>query len=487
MPRNIGLDLSRLSDQEKALLEKEKDFYVLVFSEKPRVVDKDNYLIVYGIRSETCKTIIKELENALPYARSDTQRNMIELYIKHFRHGNLDDHIDSQRQWIKDISPPVETNLGFIETYRDPAGTRAEYEGFVSVVNKEVSKKYKLLVDTAEEILPDLPWPKEYEKAVFQKPDFTSLDVIVFVGSGIPAGINIPNYDIVRQHDGFKNVSLGNVIASGYAPNDDKPIKLIHPDDYPIFRKYAMKAFNMDVAGHELLGHGSGKLLTEKDKNLINPLTNKPVTYYKEGETYDSVFGDLGSTFEECRAELAGLYLMYNPKMLEIFDVPTQDQMNVIYTGWLVMMKGAIKGLVMHDGKWRQAHCQARYAIFRQAQKVKDFIRIERDPEVRIVINKDPNTLKKARFALAALLNKINIYKATADVTSARKMYDELTTLSPEEIELRDQVKKEAESRTVFVQACLQNNNNKVSYKRYEPTLESLIESSRDWLNELNK
>lgn len=207
--------------------------------------------LVYGDYAKEMKAIAAYSKQAADNADNKTQGSMYTNYTNSFETGSLEAYKNAQRDWIKDKGPMVESNIGFVETYRDPAGVRGEWEGFASMVNLERTRAFGELVAAAPKLIPLLPWGKEFEKDKFLSPDFTSLEVMTFNGSGIPAGINIPNYDDIRQVEGFKNVSLGNVL-SAKAP--DEKIPFIRQEDDALFRKYRDAAFEVQVGLHELTG-----------------------------------------------------------------------------------------------------------------------------------------------------------------------------------------------------------------------------------------
>ena len=148
-------------------------------------------VLAYGDHQEEMAKAALHIKKAGQYAANDTQKRMMDAYAQSFGTGSLQVFKESQKLWVKDLSPAVESNIGFIETFRDPAGVRGEWEGFVAMVNKDRTLVYKKLVDAAPAMIPQLPWSKDFEKDKFTSPDFTSLEVLSFATSGLPAGINI--------------------------------------------------------------------------------------------------------------------------------------------------------------------------------------------------------------------------------------------------------------------------------------------------------
>ena len=327
--------------------------------------------VSHGDYGAIMERISKNLAAAREHAANEEQVAMLTKYIDSFSGGSIDDHKDGSRHWIRDKGPVVESYIGFIESYRDPFGVRGEWEGFVAVVNKATSAKFSELVAAAERMLPLLPWDATFEKDAFLRPDFTSLEVIAFGSSGIPGGINIPNYDDIRQDEGFKNVSLGNVLS---ARDMTQRVSFLADDDQDVFRKFVMPSFEVQVGLHELLGHGSGKLFTKDaegkanfDESIVNPITEKPIaSWYEAGQTWDSVFSTIASSYEECRAECVGVFLCVNEEVLKIFGHEGEEGNQIVYANWLSMACAGLLSLMFYNPKtkqWGQAHMRARYAI----------------------------------------------------------------------------------------------------------------------------
>ncbi|KAG5898542.1 hypothetical protein JTB14_012441 [Gonioctena quinquepunctata] len=443
------------------------------------------YELTSGDYSPIIGKAAKELEAATKHAANDTEANMLKAYVSSFRTGSLDEHKTGSRYWIQDKGPAVETYIGFIETYRDPAGVRGEFEGFVAAVNREMSTKFTDLVSNAEHFLTLLPWGKGFEKDQFLKPDFTSLDVLTFAGSGIPAGINIPNYDDIRQTEGFKNVSLGNVIPASY---QFAVTPFLTKNDADLLQKWRVPAFELQVGLHELLGHGSGKLLMKKPDgtfnfppNLLDPLTGKPpASHYEPGDTYDTKFGPLSSSYEECRAEAVGLYLSLDPNVLKIFGHEGEQADEVTYVNWLSLVwAGAGKGLELWEpGRgWLQAHAQARFVLARVLIQA-GVASITQPTEGDLLVTLDRSAIKGAgRAALGHFLLQLQIYKATGDLEKAKQLYDHYSEVNEPWTSWRSIVLANKQPRKMFVQANTELVGDQVHLKTYEASVEGLVQS----------
>ena len=217
-----------------------------------------------------------------------------------------------------------------------------------------MSAKFAKLVEMAPTLLTRLPWGADFEKDVFRAPAFTSLDVLAFCSGSLPLGICLPNYDNVRSSVGFKNVDLGNVCTA----RSDGAYRLFLSDaDAKLFIAIYARADQCLTGLHELIGHGSGKLLRagtdgagEQERNfptgLLSPLSGTPIaTHYAPGQTFEGVFGPIGSALEECRAECVSLYLSPALDVQAIFGFDGQAASDSIYAGWLGMCWLGLKAL----------------------------------------------------------------------------------------------------------------------------------------------
>lgn len=316
------------------------------------------------------------------------------------------------------------------------------------------------------------------------RPDFTSLEVLSFGSSGVPAGINIPNYDDIRENDGFKNVSLGNVLKAGYGAGD-KPVTFVAEADQAIFKKLKGEAFEVQVGIHELLGHGSGRLFhagTEAAKSVaMQPHPLKDLMpdcveikgpFYAEGTTWDSTFGRLASSYEECRAECSGIYLCLEPAVLAVFGHTDAAEVvaaggihDIMYTNWLLMMKAGLSGLEFYTPEtkaWRQAHMNARYVILRVLLEAGGGLvtlnkktGADGNPDVEVTIDRAliPTV---GKLAIGNFLLKLQVYKSLGDFANGSKMFNAYSEVPADMLELRDIVMARKEPRKIMVQGHMQ-------------------------------
>jgi dipeptidyl-peptidase-3 len=437
------------------------------------------FKVTRGDYAAIMSRVVAALAEATPHVANDQQKAMIERYIDSFRLGSIEEHKNASRHWIKDLGPSVESYIGFIESYRDPSGVRGEWEGFVSCVNKEVSRKFQVLVDNAESFLTLMPWPKAFEKEKFIRPDFTSLEIISFGSSGVPAGINIPNYDDIREHEGFKNVSLGNVLKAGYGAGD-KPVTFVTEADQAIFKKLKGDAFECQVGCHELLGHGSGRLFHRGTdaatavqavehplKDLMPDCSAITGPFYPEGSTWDSTFAKMASQYEECRAECSGLWLCLEPEVLKVFgheDATTDAIHDISYVNWLLMCKAGLSGLEFYTpetGAWRQAHMNARYVILRVLLEagggLVTLARKSADDGDNVEVQLNRELIKTVgKEAIRKFLLKLQVFKSLGDFESGSRMFNAYSEVPEDMAELRKIVMARKEPRKVLVQGHVQ-------------------------------
>ena len=468
------------------------EYYITIGSieqdETTGEMDGKKFTVKRGEFRKHLEEMNEYLTEALKYVANETQERMLQKYIESYKTGSIAAHKDSQREWIRDKGPVVETNMGWIETYIDPENVRAYYEGWVAIVDKEKSKKFQQLVTNSEQIIPLLPWPKEQEKDKFMAPDFTTLEIICFATNGCPLGINIPNYDDIRQEEGFKNLFLNNSLGS-YAQS---AVEFATTEQAAILTQYTIRCYEVHVACHELLGHGVGKLIYRDDKNVLmfkDPLTGENVeSCYEQGEVWNTKFGSISTSYEECRADTCGYFLCTLPEVYTLFGIEESEVPTMLWTNVMNQLRKGVLGLTLYNPetkKWGQAHTNGAWVITQfiyQNQKT-EIIKFEFDEakgDFLIHLNQE-NLMQEGKDLIRQLLLVLNAYKSYGAVERGTKFYNHYSKVDDYFLKVRDLVLTKKKPRRIEL------NNNLVRYdeknimiQSYPETFEGIVASFQD-------
>ena len=257
-----------------------------------------------GMYGAAIDKIIYWLEKAKSVAENQKQADALGLLIKYYQTGDLKTWDDYNIAWLGATEGNIDYINSFIEVYNDPLGYRGSYEGVVQIKDFDMSKKMAVVSQSAQWFEDNSPLMPEHKKKNVVGVSYKT--VIVSGESGdaspsTPIGVNLPNADWIRAEHGSKSVSLGNIIdAYANAGGKGKLQEFANDsEEIALAEKYAEIGDKLHTALHEVVGHASGQI-------------NEGVGTPKE------TLKSYASTLEEGRADLVGLYYLYNPKIQEL-------------------------------------------------------------------------------------------------------------------------------------------------------------------------
>ncbi|MCF6307500.1 MAG: dipeptidyl peptidase 3 [Flavobacteriaceae bacterium] len=257
-----------------------------------------------GLYGSAIDEIVKWLELAKGVAENEAQGKALGLLIEYYKTGDLQTWDDYNVAWTAATDGNVDYINSFIEVYNDPLGYSGSYETIVQIKDFDMSKKMSVISNNAQWFEDNSPLMEEHKKKNVVGVTYKVVNVAGEAGDASPStpiGVNLPNANWIRAAVGSKSVSLGNIIhAYNNAGSSGRLKEFVNDDEeYRLEKKYGQLADKLHTALHEVVGHASGQL---------NPGV---------GETKETL-KNYASTLEEGRADLVGLYYLYNPKLQEL-------------------------------------------------------------------------------------------------------------------------------------------------------------------------
>jgi dipeptidyl-peptidase-3 len=257
-----------------------------------------------GLFGPAIDKIVGWLEKAQGVAENKAQGDALGLLIKYYKTGDLQTWDDYNVAWTAATEGNIDYINSFIEVYNDPLGYRGSYESIIQIKDFDMSEKMAVLSENAQWFEDSSPLMEEHKKDTVVGVTYKVVNVAGEAGDSSPStpiGVNLPNANWIRASVGSKSVSLGNIIhAYNNAGSSGRLKEFVNStEEYENEKEYGQIGDKLHTALHEVIGHASGQL---------NPGV---------GETKETL-KNYASTLEEGRADLVGLYYLYNPKIQEL-------------------------------------------------------------------------------------------------------------------------------------------------------------------------
>lgn len=362
-----------------------------------------------GMYGKAIEKIVYWLEKAAEVSENPKQKEVILKLVEFYKTGNLRTFDEYSILWIQEQDGFIDFTNGFIETYGDPLGMKASWEGYVNLKDAEATERTRKLSENAQWFEDHSPVDARFKKDNCQGVSAKVIEAAILGGDLYPAsaiGINLPNSNWIRAEHGSKSVTIGNLThAYNQAAhgNGFKEEFVINREVLELMEKYEDVCDDLHTDLHECLGHGSGKMLPGVDPDSLKAY---------------------GATIEEARADLFGLYYLADPKLTELGLTPDSEAYKAQYYGYL--MNGLLTQLVrINPGKdIEEAHMRNRALIARWAlemgkeEQVIEMICLNRKTYVQI------NDYQKLREIFGKQLAEIQRIKSEGDLEAARQLVE---------------------------------------------------------------
>ena len=379
-----------------------------------------------GLYGETIREIVSWLLKAQKYAENEGQKHVIDLLVKFYRTGSLEDFDRYSIAWVEQHEGLVDFINGFIEVYGDPLGMKGTWEGIVEYKDLEATQRTQTISQNAQWFEDHSPVDPRFRKPEVKGVTANVICAAMLGGEEYPAsaiGINLPNSNWIRQEHGSKSVTIGNLTdaynkaAQGNGFRDEF---VIDKETVALMNQYADITDDLHTDLHECLGHGSGQLLPTTDPDALKAY---------------------GNTIEEARADLFGLYYVADHKLVELGLTPNDEAYKAQYYSYL--MNGLLTQTIrIKEGdKIEEAHMRNRALIawwtLEHARGAVELVQEEvsyasaedalKDAEGNIISTRTyvkVNDYEKLRHLFGELLAEIQRIKSEGDYEAARQLVE---------------------------------------------------------------